>query len=192
MLQTARFHPTGTSDNATNQPQRAAPPGFDYPMSNDTNNQPQQAAPPGSSYPTSNDARDHPPWVTPSNSDTHHAQCREGPPAADPPDNTQRGYVGTPQPSQSNGHNVVQPPPPGNAHTVTNTADTPAKPRSRASALIATLNMKGRSSPDCGPGPLSKWTTVHRVLREKKISILCLQETHLDEAHVLHIKTLFG
>ena len=52
--------------------------------------------------------------------------------------------------------------------------------------------MKGRSSPECGPGPLSKWTTIHRVLREKKISILCLQETHLTEAHSRHIESLFG
>lgn len=52
--------------------------------------------------------------------------------------------------------------------------------------------MKGRASPDCGPGPLSKWTTIHRVLREKKISILCLQETHLEDEHIQHIETLFG
>lgn len=52
--------------------------------------------------------------------------------------------------------------------------------------------MKGHTSPDCGPGPISKWTAIHRTLCEKKISILCLQETHLEDEHIHTIGTLFG
>ena len=145
MLQTASSYPTGVSDNATNQPQWAAPPSFSYPTSNNDANQPQRAALPGSSYPASSDARNQP---------------------------TQAATPGIPHPLPASG--------------------VPWKPCSRANALIATLNMNGRASPDCRPGPLSKWTMIYRVLWEKKISILCLQETHLENKHVQRIETLFG
>ena len=51
--------------------------------------------------------------------------------------------------------------------------------------------MKGRSSPQLGPGPTSKWTAVLKTIREQKIGILALQETHLsdilaDQVSALH------
>lgn len=52
--------------------------------------------------------------------------------------------------------------------------------------------MKGRASPTLGPGPLSKWTAVQRLVRQQKISILCLQETHLTPEHALQLRQLFG
>lgn len=60
--------------------------------------------------------------------------------------------------------------------------------------LIATLNRNGRASPSLGPGPLSKWTTIQRFIRSSRISVMCLQETHLTADHVdqLHRPGLFG
>ena len=51
--------------------------------------------------------------------------------------------------------------------------------------------MKGRSSPLTGAGPTSKWTAVSKTLRDKKIGLLAVQETHLsdqlaDEVSNLH------
>lgn len=81
--------------------------------------------------------------------------------------------------------------PPG-ANLTNTPITTVSKPLSWANILITSLNIKGQASPSCGLGPLSKWTTIHRVLREWKIGILCLQETHLDANHVQQIETLFG
>ena len=80
----------------------------------------------------------------------------------------------------------------GVAHTRQTDPIPNVSPRTRANALIATLNIKGRTSPHCGPGPISKWTAINWVLREKKISILCVQETHLDENYAHQIDSLFG
>ena len=80
----------------------------------------------------------------------------------------------------------------GTAHTRQPDTIPRTKPRSRANALIATLNTKGRASSHCGPGPISKWTAISRVLRENKISILCIQESHLDDTYAQQIETLFG
>ena len=80
----------------------------------------------------------------------------------------------------------------GVAHTRQTDPIPNVSPRTRANALIATLNIKGRTSPHCGPGPISKWTAINWVLQEKKISILCVQETHLDENYAHQIDSLFG
>ena len=80
----------------------------------------------------------------------------------------------------------------GTAHTQRPDTSPRTRQRSRANALIATLNIKGRTSPHCGPGPISKWTAISRVLWEKKISIMCVQETHLDDTYVQQIESLFG
>ena len=61
----------------------------------------------------------------------------------------------------------------------------------RANFRVATLNMKGRSSPHLGPGPTSKWTAVMRTIRAQKIGILALQETHLSDALADQVSTLY-
>ena len=40
----------------------------------------------------------------------------------------------------------------------------PSRKPMRANILIGTLNMKGHTSPICSPGPVSKWTTINRVI----------------------------
>lgn len=51
----------------------------------------------------------------------------------------------------------------------------------RANLKIASLNMKGRTSQLTGAGPISKWSAISKTMREKKIGLLALQETHLSE-----------
>ncbi|KAL4064642.1 Endonuclease/exonuclease/phosphatase [Scleroderma citrinum] len=50
--------------------------------------------------------------------------------------------------------------------------------------------MKGCSSPLLEPGPTSKWTTVMRTLREQKLGILALQETHLSDDLAAQVSAL--
>jgi exonuclease III len=55
----------------------------------------------------------------------------------------------------------------------------------RANIKIATLNMNGRRSQKhidtLGKDEINKWKAIRNTMREKKIGILALQETHLDE-----------
>ncbi|KAG1737363.1 Endonuclease/exonuclease/phosphatase, partial [Suillus occidentalis] len=69
---------------------------------------------------------------------------------------------------------------------------TSKKKKHRANIHIATLNMKGRASQHLGHSNISKWSVVQHVMREKKIGILCLQETHLDNTHETQIENLYS
>lgn len=65
--------------------------------------------------------------------------------------------------------------------------------QSRTNILMATLNMKGRSHSNATTrNQISKWTDVHRLLRQKQVSVLCLQETHLNNQHISDINQLFN
>lgn len=66
------------------------------------------------------------------------------------------------------------------------------KKKLRANILIATLNMKGRASPDLGNSAISKWSSVQHVMRAKKIGILCIQESHLTNEHEAQIEALYS
>ncbi|KAJ8587401.1 DNase I-like protein [Rhizopogon salebrosus TDB-379] len=52
--------------------------------------------------------------------------------------------------------------------------------------------MKGRASLPLGPSQISKWATINRMMRENKIDILCVQETHLTLEHITQIEALFA
>ncbi|KAG1797202.1 Endonuclease/exonuclease/phosphatase [Suillus variegatus] len=52
--------------------------------------------------------------------------------------------------------------------------------------------MKGRTSTHLEQNQISKWTTVNQTVRDKKIGVLCLQETHLTTDHHNQIDTLFS
>lgn len=62
------------------------------------------------------------------------------------------------------------------------------KKNTRATLKIASLNMRGRGSPQTQ----DKWNHINQILREKSIAILALQETHLSKDHVDRLHTLFG
>ena len=51
--------------------------------------------------------------------------------------------------------------------------------------------MKGRSSPLTGPGPISKWAAVSRTMRQDKIGLLALQETHLSDQLAAQTSALY-
>ncbi|KAI0337060.1 DNase I-like protein [Trametopsis cervina] len=51
--------------------------------------------------------------------------------------------------------------------------------------------MKGRG-PAQGSAPSDKWLRINQMMRETKTAILALQETHLTDAHVHDLHSLFG
>ena len=58
------------------------------------------------------------------------------------------------------------------------------KKNTRASLKIATLNMRGRGQ--------DKWNHINQLMRSKRIGIIVLQETHLNEQHTARMHHLFG
>lgn len=63
--------------------------------------------------------------------------------------------------------------------------------KTRANLKLASLNVKGRMSPNIGTSPISKWTAINRMMRDQKIGILCLQETHLNPENLTQIENLY-
>ena len=61
----------------------------------------------------------------------------------------------------------------------------------KASLKIATLNIRGFCYTEA-VGNESKWNHVNQVIRDKKIGILMVQETHLTAEHKNDIENLFG
>ncbi|KAG2743960.1 DNase I-like protein, partial [Suillus brevipes Sb2] len=69
----------------------------------------------------------------------------------------------------------------------------PIKKKTRANILLATLNIKGRASTLLGNNnDISKWSAIHHVMRERKIGLLCVQETHLLPEHETQIESLYS
>ncbi|KAH9928614.1 Endonuclease/exonuclease/phosphatase [Fomitopsis serialis] len=66
----------------------------------------------------------------------------------------------------------------------------PSGKKTKASLHIGSLNLNGRGSLN-GPRD-QKWNAVNQLLREEKLGVLCLQETHLDETHINTIQSLYG
>ncbi|KAG1870490.1 Endonuclease/exonuclease/phosphatase [Suillus tomentosus] len=64
--------------------------------------------------------------------------------------------------------------------------------RTRANITLATLNVKGRASASLGANSISKWPIINKTIREEKIGILCLQETHLSDENERQIESLFS
>ncbi|KAI0677755.1 Endonuclease/exonuclease/phosphatase, partial [Trametes maxima] len=62
---------------------------------------------------------------------------------------------------------------------------------SKAKIKIASLNMKGFGTPNREEAS-NKWMLVNQVIREKKIAIMALQETHLDRKRAEAIEEIFG
>lgn len=60
----------------------------------------------------------------------------------------------------------------------------------RAALKVASLNMKGRNARGEGTG-ISKWTQINQLVRDERIGVLALQETHLTPEHVNQIHQKF-
>lgn len=63
--------------------------------------------------------------------------------------------------------------------------------RTRASLTLASLNMKGRGS-SSPLHPNNKWNLLHQFIKERRIAILAVQETHLDEEYMERLAELYG
>ncbi|KAI0355140.1 DNase I-like protein, partial [Trametes cingulata] len=56
---------------------------------------------------------------------------------------------------------------------------------------LATLNMRGLG-PTAGTDGAGKWLLINQLMREKKIGLLAVQESHLDERMLESLRNLFG
>lgn len=65
------------------------------------------------------------------------------------------------------------------------------KKRSHARIAIATLNMRGFGTANAEGGS-NKWDLINQVVRDRRIAILALQETHLSDERLKWLERLFG
>jgi len=63
----------------------------------------------------------------------------------------------------------------------------PASKNIRGSIKIATLNIRGGGSNTTD----NKWENLHQVMRERKIAVLAVEETHLTQEKVASLNSLF-
>ena len=104
-----------------------------------------------------------------------------------PPRFPQRNEPGTPPVEQLNALRVNAPPPqPGRANNTQN------RMKKKANITIATLNINGASAPTANLNLTDKWARINSTMRENKIALLALQETHLDDHNVDTITRCFG
>ncbi len=66
------------------------------------------------------------------------------------------------------------------------------KKTSKAKLTIATLNMRGYGPATAGSSTSDKWLLINQIVREKRIAVLALQETHLSPERLDALKVLFG
>ena len=105
----------------------------------------------------------------------------------------------SPRPPQGSG-TAARPPGPQNiratAHTPPpgqpNDTAAPHQMKKKANITIATLNMNGAEAPTANLKLKDKWSRVNSTLRDNKIAVLALQETHLDEECIETIESCFG
>ena len=106
-----------------------------------------------------------------------------------PPENT-RGNEGHANPPQTN----PVPPPATRGNDNPNTRNTnPSTPRlgvkkTKAVLKVATLNIRGGGSANTQ----DKWQHMNQIMREQRIAILAVQETHLDEIMAGNLNTQFN
>ncbi|KAF8895866.1 Endonuclease/exonuclease/phosphatase, partial [Gymnopilus junonius] len=62
----------------------------------------------------------------------------------------------------------------------------------KAAIKIASINIRGYGGNGQSHHPENKWNHINQVMREKKIAILAIQETHLDETRQRQLHQLFG
>jgi ribonuclease HI/exonuclease III len=90
--------------------------------------------------------------------------------------------------------NLLQTATPGNINGSIAPQSQPKKrkdKRTAASIQLATLNMKGRGS--LTPNSANdKWNLINQLMRENRIAVLAVQETHLLRPHVDELNKLYG
>lgn len=86
--------------------------------------------------------------------------------------------------------NGPSPPPPGAGRSAEQSR-APIKKNTRAAVQVASLNMNGRGAPSAH-SPASKWHSVNQFLRDSKVGVLALQETHMTVDLAVDINALHG
>jgi hypothetical protein len=104
-----------------------------------------------------------------------------------PPHFPQRNGPGVQPVEHPNAQRATAPPPPQGRAT-----DAQNHIKKKANVTIATLNINGASAPTANLNLTDKWAQINSTLRENKIAILALQETHLDNDSVETITRCFG
>ncbi|KAH9923247.1 uncharacterized protein B0H18DRAFT_1120513 [Fomitopsis serialis] len=66
----------------------------------------------------------------------------------------------------------------------------PSGRRTKASLKVCSLNLNGKGG--SAGSPNQKWNELNQLLREDKIGLLCLQETHLNDEEVNMLNNLYG
>ncbi|KAG0692954.1 hypothetical protein DFH29DRAFT_816898 [Suillus ampliporus] len=64
--------------------------------------------------------------------------------------------------------------------------------KTKANIKLATLNIKGRTSASLGQNQISKWIVINQEMRDQRIGVLCVQETHLCPEHQSQIDSLYA
>ena len=82
--------------------------------------------------------------------------------------------------------------PPHTWGTHTQGQQEPKSKSRRASISIASLNMNGFTAPTRSLNGIDKWSTVSRTMNKHKITILAIQETHLDDDCLNEVLSIFG
>ena len=62
----------------------------------------------------------------------------------------------------------------------------------KANINIASLNVSGFASPTNSMNGIEKWSSIYQTMKENKIAILALQETHLNNDILQAINMCFG
>ncbi|KZT18892.1 hypothetical protein NEOLEDRAFT_1079062, partial [Neolentinus lepideus HHB14362 ss-1] len=62
----------------------------------------------------------------------------------------------------------------------------------RANITLGSLNINGRHAHQLGHSPISKWSSVHSLMRDQRIGILAVQETHLNNEYIDNINELYS
>ncbi|KAF8257883.1 Endonuclease/exonuclease/phosphatase [Lactarius quietus] len=62
----------------------------------------------------------------------------------------------------------------------------------KANITIATLNMNGFAAPSRNMTGIEKWSAMYQTMKENKIAVLALQETHLDDNLLHSVNKCFG
>src|SRR5712672_3472992 len=100
-----------------------------------------------------------------------------------------RDRTGTPpaEPHNTNGATAQQPTP-----GQPNTTPKSRLMKKKANINIATLNINGASAPTANLTLIDKWARINSTIKQNKLAILAVQETHLDNESVDAIERCFG
>ena len=80
-------------------------------------------------------------------------------------------------------------------HTITAPPQAPMLHRNqavKATITIATLNVNGFTAPSHNMTGIGKWSTIYRTMSDRRIAILAIQETHLDEELLNQVAQCYG